>query len=280
MSHTRTAEAIDHTLARQPAASLEVSFSDEQIGAFETKGYAWIDRITTDEEVVWLREVYDWLFEDKRNALKGAHFDLVRPYDSEGEDRLPQVLAPEKRLPLLTRTAFWRNGRKLASQLMRLEADRLEGWGHMIRKPPKIGESLPWHQDEAYWDPALVYRALGCWMPLDDATIENGCMKFIPGSHRSEVMPHRHVGDDPNVHALFTTPGPAAIARANPVPMRAGGAVFHHSRTLHASGPNTTDRVRRAYANEWQLPPQKAEATPDRPWMNEFKSAWAARKLD
>ena len=150
----------------------------------------------------------------------------------------------------------------------------------MIRKPPRIGDRLPWHQDEAYWDPSMVYRALGCWMPLDDATLENGCMSFIPGSHFGEVLPHRHVGDDPTVHALFTTPADADIARAAPVPVPAGGAVFHHCRTLHASGPNTTDRVRRAYANEWQLRPRKADATPDRPWMDEFKAAWASRKLD
>ena len=280
MSEALLDDQIEDVLARQPAVSLEVSFSEAEVAAFEAQGYTSIARITTDEEVAWLREIYDWLFEDKRRALKGARFDLVRPYESQGEDRLPQVLAPEQRLPALTTTAFWRNGRKLAAQLLRLGPERLEGWGHMIRKPPKIGEMLPWHQDEAYWEPSMVYRALGCWMPLDDATIENGCMSFIPGSHTSEVRAHRHVGDDPAVHALFTTPDEADIARAIPVPAPAGGAVFHHSRTLHASGPNTTDRVRRAYANEWQLTPQKAETTPDRPWFTEFEAAWAARELD
>jgi len=280
MSEAQIAEAVEDILARQPAATLEVTFSEADIAAFEGEGYVWIPRITTDEELAWLREVYDWLFEDKRRALRGAHFDLVRPYDSDGEDRLPQLLAPEKRLPSLTATAFWRNGRQLAAQLMRLDSELLEGWGHMIRKPPRIGETLPWHQDEAYWDPSLVYRALGCWMPLDDATEENGCMSFIPGSHASEVLPHRHVGDDPAVHALFTTPAEADIARAKPVPVPAGGAVFHHSRTLHASGPNTTAHVRRAYANEWQLTPQQAQAMPDRPWIAQGRTAWAARKLD
>jgi len=48
----------------------------------------------------------------------------------------------------------------------------------MIRKPPRIGDALPWHQDEANWDPQFVYRALGCWLPLDDATPENGAMKI------------------------------------------------------------------------------------------------------
>jgi hypothetical protein len=272
-------EAIEDILARQPRTTFEVSLQPADVEAFETRGFTSIPRITTDEEVAWLGDLYDWLFAEKSRALTGAHFDLVRPYDSEGEDRLPQIIAPEKRLAELKETAFWRNGRRLAAQLMGVEPDVLDGWGHMIRKPPKIGEPLPWHQDEAYWEPSLVYRALGCWMPLDGATVENGCMSFIPGSHRSEVLPHRHVGDDPRVHALYTTPDQAEVARAVPVPTPAGGAVFHHSRTLHASGPNSTDKVRRAYANEWQLAPQEAEATPDRPWIAEGKAAWAARNL-
>jgi hypothetical protein len=272
-------DELDEILAVRPTVGIEVALGAAEIEAFETRGFVSISRVTTDEEVAWLAELYDWLFAEKSRALAGAHFDLVRPYDSKGRDRLPQVLAPEKRVPALKETAFWRNGRKLASQLMGVDVRVLDGWGHMIRKPPRIGEALPWHQDEAYWDPAQIYRALGCWMPLDDATVENGCMSFIPGSHRREVLPHRHVGDDPRVHALYTLPSEADLACAAPVPAPAGGAVFHHSRTLHASGPNTTKKVRRAYANEWQLAPEKAETTPHRPWITEGQAAWAARKL-
>lgn len=272
-------DAIEDILARQPRTELEVALPPAAIEAFETRGFISIPRITTDEEAAWLGDLYDWLFAEKSRAATGARFDLVRPYDSDGEDRLPQVIAPERSLPALKQTTFWRNGRRLAAQLMGVDAAVLEGWGHMIRKPPKIGEPLPWHQDEAYWEPSLVYRALGCWMPLDAATVENGCMSFIPGSHRSEVLPHRHVGDDPRVHALYTLPAAAEVARAVPVPVPAGGAVFHHSRTLHASGPNTTDKVRRAYANEWQLAPEKAEVAPVRPWITEAKAAWATRNL-
>src|SRR5471032_2514187 len=114
-------EAIDEVLARQPKASLDVSLGAAEVEAFETQGYISIDRITTDEEVAWLAELYDWLFAEKIQAVQGGHFDLVRPYDSEGEDRLPQIIAPEQRLPQLRQTLFWRNGRRLAAQLMRLD---------------------------------------------------------------------------------------------------------------------------------------------------------------
>jgi ectoine hydroxylase-related dioxygenase (phytanoyl-CoA dioxygenase family) len=273
-------DALDELLARQPQAALDVSLTTADVEAFETNGFVSIPRITTDEEVAWLRELYDWLFAGRAEAFRGGHFDLVRPYDSEGEDRLPQLLTPEQRFTQLKQTTFWLNGRRLAAQLMRLDESQLRGWGHMIRKPALVGESLPWHQDEAYWDPKLICRALGCWLPLDDATVENGCMSYIPGSHRSDVLPHRHVGDDPRVHALFATPAKADLARAVPAPVPAGGAVFHHSRTLHSSGPNRTDKARRAYANEWQLAPVKAQTAPLRPWIDQGNAAWAARVLN
>ena len=270
---------IDDILARQPKAAFRAQVGEAEVRSFRERGFTSVARITTDEEIAWLREVYDWLFADKSRALKGLHFDLARPYESEGEDRLPQIIAPEQVVPALKTTAFWRNGRHVASLCMGVDEEHLHGWGHMIRKAARIGAPLPWHQDEAYWDPGMIYRAMGSWLALDDATLENGCMSFIPGSHGSDVLAHRHVNDDPAVHALFTEPDPADIARAVAVPVRAGGAVFHHSRTLHGSGPNTTDKPRRAWANEWQLAPAKAATVRDAPWMDEHRKAWAARSV-
>jgi ectoine hydroxylase-related dioxygenase (phytanoyl-CoA dioxygenase family) len=189
------------------------------------------------------------------------------------------VLAPERRFPELLKTDFCRNGRSLASALFGIEPDKVAPWGHMIRKPPKIGGPLPWHQDEAYWDPAFDYRALGCWMTLDPATIESGCMSMIPGSHRGEILPHRHIGDDPTVHGLQTWPDEADIARAEPLPVGPGGAVLHTCRTLHSSGPNVSDHVRRAFAMEWQTPPVPRETPYERPWHWDGRDAFETRQL-
>lgn len=261
MEHT-----IEDLAARRPPADYEARLSADDIAAFEANGFIAIDRITTDEEVAWLRDVYDCIFFG--DDFQANKWDLVRPIQSTGEDRLPQIIGPELRFPVLMETAFWRNGRKLAAQLMQLAEDTLHGWGHMIRKPPRIGDSLPWHQDEAYWDPRFVYRALGCWLPLDDATPENGAMRFIPGSHKAGICEHRHVNDDPTTPALYVVVDEKDEERAVTAPLKAGGAIFHHSRTLHSSGPNLTDKVRRAYANEWQLSPQKAAQVERRSWLH------------
>jgi hypothetical protein len=267
---------FEELLARRPEPDFAIELSPARVAEFRERGFVQVPRITSDAELDWLRELYDRLFEERLQAVPGGYFDLSRPYDSPGEDLQPQILAPEVRFAELRSTAFWTNGRRAAAQLLGVEARALRGWGHMIRKPAKIGAPLPWHQDEAYWDPAFDYVAVGCWMPLDPATLESGCMRFLPGSHRGDVRVHRHVGDDPSVHALVTDDADERSAVAVPLP--AGGAIFHHCRMVHSSLPNTSDHVRRAYANEWQLPPLRRATPFVRPWIDAGKRAWEARE--
>jgi hypothetical protein len=273
----REASALDEIVARRPAVDFTLTLDAARIEEFRERGFTHVERITSDEELAWLGEVYDYLFGRRVQAVPGGYFDLARPYESDGEDRLPQLLMPEAAVPALRQTAFWRNGRALAATLLDADAKRLLGWGHMIRKAAGVGAALPWHQDEAYWDPAFDYVALGSWMPLDPASVESGCLCFLPGSHRGPVRAHRHVGDDPAVHALVTDdvdPVPAVAVSLPP-----GGASFHHCRTLHSSGPNTSARVRRAWANEWQLPPTRRSVPVARPWVEAGQRAWASRRL-
>ncbi|HMK12512.1 MAG TPA: phytanoyl-CoA dioxygenase family protein, partial [Acidimicrobiales bacterium] len=240
-----------------PTATFQLEPTSEQVEHFAANGFVSVPRITTDEEVEWLGVVYDLLFEKKAGAFKGGYFDLARAYDAEGDDLLPQVLSPEHRFPQLRETVYVRNARRMASALLGVDETSLHGWGHMILKPAMRGHETPWHQDEAYWPADKAYTAVGAWMPLDDASIESGCLHFVPGSHRGPVLSHHHIGDDPSVHGLEADDADTTGAVAVPIP--AGAATFHHPRMIHYAGPNTTSRARRAYANEFQLAPVEAE---------------------
>ena len=265
------------SLPAAPQSDFQVDATPEQVAFFQQNGFVQIERITTDEELAWLVTIYDELFAERRGAFKGGYFDLSRPYDADGEDLLPQVLMPEVRHPELRTTTYVRNGRRIAAALLGVAEEQLQQWGHMILKPPRRGHETPWHQDESYWEPDLSYTAVGAWMPLEGATVESGCLHFVPGSHRGDLLPHRHINDDPSVHGLFTDQ--ADTSTAVPVPLAPGGATFHHPRTLHYAGPNTTDRPRRAYANEFQLPPVKRAVPQDKPWFHEGREAWDARPI-
>ena len=261
-----------------PDAVLEVRLTEDQVQQFHREGFTSVDRITTDEELEWIRPIYDYLFE-RKGTFKGGYFDLARPYEAEGLDLVPQVLHPEFRFPQLNETNAVRNARAIAAQLLERDPSDLSTWSHLILKPPGVGGPLPWHQDEAYWDTGFAYRALGCWVPLDPATVESGCMHFMPGSHTGPVQPHRHIDDDPNVHGLWTEV--ADDSAAVPVPISPGGATFHHCRTLHMTTPNVSDHVRRAWATEVQIAPVALPPgeQPDHPWVREAEEAWRRRQL-
>lgn len=264
------------TKAPPVTARLDVDVDDHDVAFFREEGYLTLGRITTDEEVEWLREIFDELFARRAGGFPGGFFDLTRPYDSPGDDQFAQALLPELALPELRDTQYVRNGKRIASRLLGVPEGELHNWGHMLNKPARIGDEAPWHQDEAYWDVHLDYHAVGAWVPLDDAVVENGCLWFLPRSHLGEVLPHRHRGDDPSVHILELVE-PVDTSAAVAVPMRAGEVSFHHPRTLHHSEPNTTDHARRAYANEFQTAPIRRAEPADRPWVVEGRAAFDAR---
>ena len=134
----------------------------------------------------------------------------------------------------------------------------------MIFKPETAGRDTPWHQDEAYWDqPGVTAHSLSVWMPLDDVTVDSGCMQFLPGSHRSEIIEYRNIGlGEPLV--LEDAPD---LAGAVACPIPAGAATVHHCRTIHYSGPNTSARPRRAISALFHGPVQRRDEPLERTWL-------------
>ena len=82
-----------------------------------------------------------------------------------------------------------------------------------------------------------------CWMAIDDATLENGCMHYIPGTHKLGLIPHKSLG---NSHLSPESDKP--FGKEIPAPVRAGGCIFHHLLCLHSSKANTSPNPRRAWA--------------------------------
>ena len=253
-----------------PPTDFEIDVTPEQVDFFAANGHLTIDRITTDEEVEWLRAAYDEFEAMPRSGYPDTVFDVARPYGTTEEPDLGQLLFPERRMEGLDRTAMWRNGRRIAAKLLDVDESTVESWGHLIFKPPSRGRETPWHQDEAYWETHLAYHAVGAWVPLDDTDVDNGCLWFVPGSHKGDVLEHRHLGDDPSVHILEVVE-PVDTSAAIAVPLAAGGMSFHHPRTLHFARANTTDRPRRAWATEYQTAPVQLDQPA--PWVDEGRQA-------
>ena len=110
-----------------------------------------------------------------------------------------------------------------------------------LLKPPSIGSPQPPHQDNAYFQVDPAEAVITCWCALDDATIENGCMQYIPGSHKFGLIEHKWIKDTPH-----QVPVGVDLNQTVTVPLPAGGVAFHHSLTLHGSGANRSTNWRRA----------------------------------
>lgn len=113
-------------------------------------------------------------------------------------------------------------------------------------KPPG-GIEKPYHQDSAYF--TIEPRELvTCWTALDDATIDNGCLWVVPGSHRIGLLDHDqpwHVGDRVDMQVRDEQ---VDYTREVANELTAGSCSFHHSMLLHRSGPNRTNSSRRGLA--------------------------------
>jgi ectoine hydroxylase-related dioxygenase (phytanoyl-CoA dioxygenase family) len=245
-----------------------IVLTDDQVAAYHHDGFLAIPAITTQDEVEWLRGVYDRLFAQRAGREDGNQFDLGGTDEEGKEAALPQILDPKRYAPELAEGLFRVNALAVARQLLGPDAEARGE--HAIFKPAGTGAPTPWHQDEAYWDPKTRYEALSIWMPFQEATVENGCLWFVPGSHRREVLPHHSIGHDPRVHGLELDEGAADLSAAVACPLAPGGVTIHHNRTLHYAGPNTSGVPRRAFIMGFGLPSRPHPEPRRFPW-NEMK---------
>jgi len=254
----------------------QFNLTPEQIRRFRDEGYVALDRITTDEEVTRLRGIFDHLFATAAGRDRGSQFDLAGT-DEEGRPPvLPQIVNPVEFAPELAETQFRAAAIEIARQLLGPEA---QPWfEHAILKPPGYGAPTPWHQDEAHRsDPGVDYEQLSIWMPLQEATVENGCMEFIPKSHLGPVLNHRSPGGDRRVMALECV-GDFERAKAVACPLPPGGASVHHWRTLHHAGANTSSIPRRAYILAFRGQTRPDPEFQGYPWNSEKATAAQARR--
>lgn len=258
-----------------PAPTLEVT--EEQILFFRENGFLAIDNITTEEELAVMREAYDEIFTQRAGRDEGMEFDLAGTDEEDTTAALPQILNPKKYAPALNNTLYEANARAISKQLLGEACDG--GGSHAIFKPAGFGAATPWHQDEAYWSPTGRYLSLSVWMPLQEATVDNGCMQFIPGSHTFDVLPHHHINNDPKIHGLEVDDGHVDFSNAVACPMSAGGATFHYSRMLHYTAANTSSMPRRAFILGFGIPQPKRDKARDFYWQRETQT-YAAQKRD
>lgn len=119
-------------------------------------------------------------------------------------------------------------------------------WGsNLFAKPAGVGKEVQWHQEANYW-PMRPLASASVWFAIDGADSENGCMRYIPGSHKEGLLPHvTHPGDN-GVLEFTIDPERVDESKARDVPVPAGGVAVLDTFVIHGSRPNRSDRRRAA----------------------------------
>jgi hypothetical protein len=253
-----------------------ITLSPEQIATFREQGYLALPQISPSQEIGRLREIFERLFKEQVGWKMGAQYDLAGADETDRPAKLPQLLKPANFAPELRETHHMANALAIARQL--LGPETIPWFDHAILKPPGYGAPTPWHQDEAHRnDPGTFYEQISIWMPLQAANETNGCMRFMPGTHRGGVLEHRSPNSDRRIMALECV-APFDPAQSAICPVPAGGASIHHCRTLHGAGANTSDSPRYAYILAFRGPVRSDPEFTGFPWNAEKQTAAQARR--
>jgi len=108
-------------------------------------------------------------------------------------------------------------------------------------KPPGIGREKPWHQDHAYFNLPLGTPVVGVWIALDQATLDNGCMVFLPGGHHEGPLPHFNRRDWQICDSEILRRGGGVAA-----PLPSGGCLIFDGLTPHGTPTNRSGARRKA----------------------------------
>ena len=114
-------------------------------------------------------------------------------------------------------------------------------------KPAKHGGVVAWHQDYSYWTRTVPMNHLTCWIALEDASVDNGCLQYLPGSHKWDLLPITGLaGNMESIREVLSPEQAETFEKPIPIELKKGFATFHHPLLVHGSFENRTDRQRRA----------------------------------
>jgi hypothetical protein len=214
---------------------------------FAEDGFVHLRGVLTDDEVASLEVTYDRFLRREIEVPGRDYCDMAGDYGRDPSDfSIVNVMLPRQYFPAWQGNVYEQRTADIARQLcgdgMTIDYDQL-----LAKRPHKADAVFAWHQDMAYWPATEDRRTATFWLAIDDSTVENGCMRFVPATaHEEQLRSHVPVyGGRGESHALGTD------LRADDVvvvaPIARGDCTVHNERVMHGSGGNHTDGSRRAY---------------------------------
>jgi phytanoyl-CoA hydroxylase len=219
-----------------------------ETSGFAERGYIVLADVFAPAELAGLRAEAAAVCRGKRGNVAGLAPSDPHELDDEIIRRYLCIHHPHKISPLL-RATFDRPG--IVATLTAIIGPNIKAMQSMlfIKAEGKPGQA--WHQDE-FFIPTRDRSLTAAWIALDDATVENGCVWVLPGSHRRGILYPDRAQDDARFDCTNEAHSfPYADEEAVPVELSAGSVVLFNGYLLHRSLPNTSPRFRRALVNHY-----------------------------
>jgi hypothetical protein len=239
MDFSKAHAPIGHFLSESDKYRL----TEEQLNRFNEDGYVAGIQVLDDRQVDILRSELNGLM--KKSHPGNYLFHEYHSNESNDPDAvLFHALGAWRTGPgfhdVLWSPAFLEPASQLLGGPVRFWHDQL------FCKPAHHGGVVAWHQDYSYWTRTEPMSHLTCWIALDDSDRNNGCLYYIPGSHRWKLLPRTGLtGNMDEIMTVLTDEQKEAF-RPVPIELKKGQCTFHHPLMVHGSYANRSDRPRRA----------------------------------
>ena len=232
-------------LFKQPSVAADrerYRLSKDQVDFFHTNGYLAGVRALDDEQIGVLRGELAQLIDPNHRAHE-LFYEFHSNESTDPATVLFHALGAWRIAPgfhdLLWNPTFVMPAAQLLDGPVRFWHDQL------FCKPAQHGGVVAWHQDYSYWTRTQPMAHLSCWIGLDDSTRENGCVHYVPGSHRWNLLPITGLADDMHAIRSVLTPDQQDQFKPVPIELKAGECSFHHPLMVHGSFENRSNRPRR-----------------------------------
>ncbi|HSS21440.1 MAG TPA: phytanoyl-CoA dioxygenase family protein [Pyrinomonadaceae bacterium] len=217
--------------------------TSEQVEFYQTNGYLAGIRLRNDTQVEELRAALAKLIEPGQ-ANNPLFYEYHANESTDPRKTLFHALGAWRVSTafhdLLWNPAFLRPAAQLLGGPVRFWHDQI------FYKPARHGGVVAWHQDYSYWTRTKPVAHISCWIGLDDSTRANGCVHYVPGSHRWRLLPITGLADDMNSIERVLTEDEKQAFKPVAIELKKGEASFHHPLMVHGSFENSTDQPRRA----------------------------------
>jgi len=223
----------------------QFKLSAEQLNFFEEYGYLSNVKLLEEWQVEKLREELADIV-DPAHPANGLFHEFHSNESADPNAVLFHALGAWRITPGFHDTLWNPAFVMAASQLLGNQGVRF--WhDQLFCKPAFHGGVVAWHQDYSYWTRTGPIQHLTCWVGLDDASTENGCLYYVPKSHQWGLLEKPDLAGD--MEGLVKYLSEEQKAQFNPVPieLKKGYATFHHPLMVHGSYENKSAQSRRAF---------------------------------